>query len=308
MYIDAADTRWHQCAGIEGSVRYMSFEFTKWQGTGNDFVLIDCLDRTEDACAAYDVYAAAAREICDRHYGVGADGILLALPSDKADVRMRIINADGSEAEMCGNGIRCFARYVYEAGHVSGEEFTVETGAGILMPKIIRENGNISLIRVDMGEPVLEGDRIPVAGYGMNRVIDEEIVVKGQSFKMTCVSMGNPHCVVFVEDVEAFPIYELGRFFETHEKFPRKTNTEFVQVLDRRHLRMRVWERGAAVTLACGTGSCATLTAAVLNGLADRRAEVQLDGGRLMIEWNEKDNHLYMTGPAVQVFKGRYLL
>lgn len=209
---------------------------------------------------------------------------------------------------MCGNGIRCFARYVYEAGHVTGDAFTVETGAGILVPKIIKENGNISMIEVDMGEPVLEGDKIPVAGYGMNRVINEEIQVQGKTFKMTCVSMGNPHCVVFVEDAENFPIYELGRFFETHEKFPRKTNTEFVQVMDRQHLRMRVWERGAAVTLACGTGSCATLTAAVLNGLADRRAEVQLDGGRLVIEWNEQDNHLYMTGPALQVFSGTYPL
>lgn len=283
----------------------MSFEFTKWQGTGNDFVLIDCLDKPEDR------YAAAAKEICDRHYGIGADGILLVLPSDKADIRMRIINADGSEAEMCGNGIRCFARYVYEAGYVSSDEFTVETGAGILVPKIIKEdgeNGKIAMIQVDMGEPILEGDKIPVAGYGMNRVINEEIIVQGQSFKMTCVSMGNPHCVVFVEDAESFPIHELGRFFETHEKFPRKTNTEFVQVLDRRHLRMRVWERGAAVTLACGTGSCATLTAAVLNNLADRRAEVRLDGGNLVIEWNEQDNHLYMTGPALQVFKGTYSL
>ena len=280
----------------------MSFEFTKWQGTGNDFVLIDCMNRSEEP------YVAAAQEICDRHYGIGADGILLVLPSDKADIRMRIINADGSEAEMCGNGIRCFARYVYEAGHVTGDAFTVETGAGILVPKIIKENGNISMIEVDMGEPVLEGDKIPVAGYGMNRVINEEIQVQGKIFKMTCVSMGNPHCVVFVEDAENFPIYELGRFFETHAKFPRKTNTEFVQVMDRQHLRMRVWERGAAVTLACGTGSCATLTAAVLNGLADRRAEVQLDGGRLVIEWNEQDNHLYMTGPALQVFSGTYPL
>lgn len=283
----------------------MGFEFTKWQGTGNDFVLIDCLDKPEDR------YAAAAKEICDRHYGIGADGILLVLPSDKADICMRIINADGSEAEMCGNGIRCFARYVYEAGYVSSDEFTVETGAGILVPKIIKadgENEKIAMIQVDMGEPILEGDKIPVAGYGMNRVINEEIIVQGQSFKMTCVSMGNPHCVVFVEDAENFPIHELGRFFETHEKFPRKTNTEFVQVLDRRHLRMRVWERGAAVTLACGTGSCATLTAAVLNNLADRRAEVRLDGGNLVIEWNEQDNHLYMTGPALQVFKGTYSL
>ncbi|MDD3115378.1 MAG: diaminopimelate epimerase [Anaerovibrio sp.] len=276
----------------------MTFEFSKWQGTGNDFVLIDCMKQSEEP------FVQAAQKICDRHYGIGADGILLVLPSQTADIRMRIINADGSEAEMCGNGIRCFARYVYEAGHVHTQEFTVETGAGILVPKIIKQNGTISMIQVNMGEPVLEGDNIPVDGYGMERIINEAITVKGHDFKMTCVSMGNPHCVIFVEDAEAFPIYELGQLFETHAKFPRKTNTEFVQVIDRQHLRMRVWERGAAVTLACGTGSCASLTAAVLNGLADRKAEIQLDGGRLIIEWAEKDNHLYMTGPAEKVFTG----
>lgn len=283
--------------------------FTKMEGCGNDYVYLDGF--SEDLRLAEGDIPSLARAVSDRHYGVGSDGLVLILPPtspDSADLRMRMFNADGSEAEMCGNGIRCFARYVYEAGHVAGEEFTVETGAGILVPKIIKENGSISMIQVDMGEPVLEGDRIPVDGYGMNRVINEEIQVQGQSFKMTCVSMGNPHCVVFVEDAENFPIYELGRHFETHTKFPRKTNTEFVQVIDRQHLRMRVWERGAAVTLACGTGSCATLTAAVLNGLADRRAEVQLDGGRLVIEWNEQDNHLYMTGPALQVFSGSYPL
>lgn len=213
----------------------MKFEFSKWQGTGNDFVMADCLMNP-----AYIATVDCAKEICDRHYGIGADGILLVLPSDKADIRMRIINADGSEAEMCGNGIRCFARYVYEMGYVKTDEFTVETGAGILVPKIIKENNAISMIQVDMGEPILEGDKIPVAGYGMNRVINEDIQVEGKNFKMTCVSMGNPHCVVFVEDAENFPIFEIGHSFEIHEKFPRKTNTEFVQVLDRQHLRMRV--------------------------------------------------------------------
>ncbi len=278
----------------------LKMEFTKWQGTGNDFVMADCLKHPE-----YIACVEQAKAICDRHYGIGADGILLVLPSDKADICMRIINADGSEAEMCGNGIRCFARYVYEKGYVQGDKFTVETGAGILVPEIIKENGEISMVQVDMGEPVLEGDKIPVSGYGMNRIINEDIQVEGQDFKMTCVSMGNPHCVVFVEDAEKFPIFQLGHSFEIHEKFPRKINTEFVQVIDRSHLRMRVWERGAAVTLACGTGSCATLTAAVLNNLTDRKAEIQLDGGKLLVEWAE-DNHLYMTGSAVQVFAGEY--
>lgn len=278
----------------------LKMEFTKWQGTGNDFVMVDCLKHPE-----YIACVEQAKAICDRHYGIGADGILLVLPSDKADICMRIINADGSEAEMCGNGIRCFARYVYEHGYVQGDKFTVETGAGILVPEIIKENGEISMVQVDMGEPVLEGDKIPVSGYDMNRIINEDIQVEGQDFKMTCVSMGNPHCVVFVEDAEKFPIFQLGHSFEIHEKFPRKINTEFVQVIDRSHLRMRVWERGAAVTLACGTGSCATLTAAVLNNLTERKAEIQLDGGKLLVEWAE-DNHLYMTGPAVQVFAGEY--
>ena len=273
------------------------FNFSKWQGTGNDFVLIDCFKEPQQD------YISAARKLCDRHYGIGGDGILLVLPSEKADFRMRIINADGSEAEMCGNGIRCFARYVYDTGLTDKEEFTVETGAGILVPKMIKENGIVKLVQVDMGEPILEGDNIPVTGFGMNHVVSEDIVVKDKSFKMTCVSMGNPHCVVLVDDAEAFPIYEYGPLFEKHEMFPRKTNTEFVQVKNRTQLRMRVWERGAAVTMACGTGSCATLTAAVLNDLADRKAEIQLDGGKLTVEW-ANNNHLYMTGPAEQVFTG----
>ena len=277
----------------------MSFSFTKWQGCGNDFVLVNCLkEKIKD-------YAVLTKKICDRHYGVGADGLILILPSEQADFRMRIFNTDGSEAEMCGNGIRCFARCVYEAGLTEKTEFTVQTGAGILSPKLILEDGKVVLVRVDMGEPILEAAKIPVVGYGMNRVIDEPIEVLGRTYQMTCVSMGNPHCVIFVEDIAKLPICEVGPVFEAHEKFPRKTNTEFVEVRDRTHLRMRVWERGAAITLACGTGSCATLTAAVLNGRSERRAEIELDGGRLVVEWAE-NNHIYMTGPAEQVFSGMY--
>ena len=279
----------------------MEFSFTKWQGTGNDFVMIDCLKEP-----AAD-YVSAAVELCDRHYGIGADGILLVLPSDKADIRMQIINADGSEAEMCGNGIRCFASYVYEKGYVKSEEFTVETGAGILVPKIMEKHGAEAMVKVDMGEPILEGEKIPVAGYGMNRIVAEPITVKDKEFKMTCVSMGNPHCVIFVDDAENFPIHEYGPLVERHEKFPKRVNAEFIQVIDRKHLRMRVWERGAAVTLACGTGACATTTAAILNDFTDRNIEIQLDGGKLNIEWAD-NNHLYMTGPAVQVFAGTYNL
>ena len=272
--------------------------FTKWQGCGNDFVLIDC--RAQELAD----YGAFAQKACDRHYGIGGDGILVVLPSDKADFRMRIFNTDGSEAEMCGNGIRCFARYLYDNGITKKRKFTVETGAGILVPEIIEADGTVTGVRVDMGEPVLQADQIPMKGYGSNRVVNEPVEVAGRSWRITGVSMGNPHCVVFVDDIKTTPIEEVGPVFETQERYPKKTNTEFVQVLDRQHMRMRVWERGAAITLACGTGACATLTAAVLNDFTDRKAEIQLDGGTLTIEWDERDNHLYMTGPAVQTFAG----
>ena len=274
-------------------------KFTKWQGCGNDFVLLDCREQ-EPAD-----YSALAVAMCDRHYGIGADGIIAVLPSQLPNVplRMRIFNTDGSEAEMCGNGIRCFARLAYEQGMVQEPEFRVETGAGVLVPHVVVEDGQVTGVRVDMGEPILAGDDIPVTGFGQNRVIDEPLMVNGQEYRMTCVSMGNPHCVIFVEDAEAFPIYELGSQFEHSERFPRKTNTEFVQVLDRSHVRMRVWERGAAVTLACGTGACATTVAGILNDKVDRKVEVQLDGGKLTVEW-ATNNHVFMTGPAVQVFAG----
>lgn len=272
-------------------------DFTKWQGCGNDFVLVDCLqEKIRD-------YAAFARKVCDRHYGVGADGILVVLPSEKADFCMRIFNTDGSEAEMCGNGIRCFARYLYDNGIAKGTEFTVETGAGILVPKIVTEDGAAKAVCVDMGKPVLAGDEIPVTGFGKGQVVSEPIEVAGKTYAMTCVSMGNPHCVIFVEDIASCGIERIGALFESHERFPRKTNTEFVEVRDRKHMRMRVWERGAAITLACGTGACATLVAAVLNDKADKKAEIELDGGKLVIEWAD-NGHIYMTGPAEQVFSG----
>lgn len=273
-------------------------KFSKWQGCGNDFVLINCLqDKVAD-------YAAFAQEVCDRHYGVGADGILVVEPSVKADFRMRIFNTDGSEAEMCGNGIRCFARYLYDFHLTDKKEFTVETGAGVLVPRLIFEGDTVSGVRVDMGEPILEGDEIPVKGFGRRHVVNEKLTVAGKDYAMTCVSMGNPHCVIYVDDAEGFPIHELGSSFEHHPAFPRKTNTEFVEVKDRGHVRMRVWERGAAVTLACGTGSCATAVAGVLTGRTDRSVEVQLDGGTLHVEWDEASNHVFMTGPAELVFTG----
>lgn len=277
----------------------MTFSFTKWQGCGNDFVLVNCLEeKIKD-------YAALTKKVCDRHYGIGADGMIFILPSEQADFRMRIFNTDGSEAEMCGNGIRCFARCVYAYGLTKKTEFTVQTGAGILTPKLLLADGAVKLVQVDMGKPILEGARIPVTGYGMNHVIDCPIDVLGNTYQMTCVSMGNPHCVVFVDDLNKLPIETVGPEFEKHEKFPRKTNTEFVEVRDRTHMRMRVWERGAAVTLACGTGSCATLVAAVLNNRTEKKAEIELDGGVLVVEWAE-NGHIYMTGPAEQSFRGVY--
>lgn len=276
----------------------MALSFTKWQGCGNDFVLVDARATSLPKAAAE-----LSRRVCDRHYGIGADGLIFVLPSDKADFCMRIFNADGSEAEMCGNGIRCFARLVYDDGMMDKESFTVETGAGILTPRMIKDENRVVGVEVDMGEPVLEAKHIPVAGFGEERIVAEEIEVLGKKYKATCVSMGNPHCVVFVGDVDDVKMEQVGPAFEKHAWFPRKTNTEFVVIRDRAHLRMRVWERGAAVTLACGTGACASLVAAVLNGRADRKAEVELDGGRLIIEWKE-DNHIYMTGPAEKIFSG----
>ncbi len=278
----------------------MKFNFTKWQGCGNDFVIVDCF------AEKIDDFAALAVRICDRHYGIGADGLILVQPSAKADFKMRIFNTDGSEAEMCGNGIRCFARYVYEAKRTAKTVFTVETGAGILTPEIILgKNNAVELIRVNMGQPILAGEDIPVTGFGREQIVAAPITVLGKAYEMTCVSMGNPHCVVFVDDIKQVPLEAVGPLFEKHELFPRKINTEFVEVKDRRHMRMRVWERGAAITLACGTGSCATLVAAVLNGKTDKQVEIELDGGRLLVEW-AADKNIYMSGPAEKTFTGVY--
>lgn len=251
-------------------------------------------------------YAGLARRLCDRHYGPGGDGLLIVEKPTvpEAAFRMRIFNTDGSEAEMCGNGIRCFARYLHDYGWTDQVKFTVETGAGLLIPELKLADGQVTGVCVDMGEPILKAEDIPVRGIGKDRVVAQELEVAGRSYQVTCVSMGNPHCVVFVDDAEAFPIEEAGPHFEKHEAFPRRVNAEFVTVRDRRHLRMRVWERGASVTLACGTGSCATLVAAVLTGRAERQAEIELDGGKLQVEWSQ-NNHVFMTGPAELVYAGR---
>lgn len=266
--------------------------FEKWQGCGNDFVIIDSrADKHIDS-------AEKISQLCDRHFGVGADGVIYVLPSAVADCRMRIFNADGSEPEMCGNGIRCFAKYLVRGENK--DSLKVETGAGILTVNLKN-----NLVTVDMGEPILEAEKIPVAGFGKNRVVGEEIEVDGKIFKMTCVSMGNPHCVIFTDDISKIDLEKIGPKFETHEKFPRRTNTEFIQVTGENELRMRVWERGSGITLACGTGACASAVAANLNGLTGKTATVNLDGGTLKIEWRE-DNHVYMTGAAEKVFEGSF--
>lgn len=275
-------------------------KFTKWHGCGNDFVLLDA--RQEK----FTVTSALARQICDRHYGVGADGVLILWPADGADVKMQILNADGSEAEMCGNGIRCLARYAYESGYVNKVEFTVATGAGIMRPRLnLAPDGSVVDVQVDMGEPILRGDDIPVTGFGDGRIVAEPLELDGKRFGITCVSMGNPHCVVLVDDADGFPVERYGSQLEKHPLFPRRTNVEFVQVMDRQHLRMRVWERGAAVTLACGTGACASLVATVLNGVSEREVEITLDGGKLNVRWGD-DNRIYMTGAAERVFSGEW--
>lgn len=267
------------------------------QGLGNDFIFIDCLEETPEGNLSE-----WARKMCNRHFGIGADGLVLILPSETTDIRMRIFNPDGSEPEMCGNAIRCFARYVYEHGVVKKKAIRVETLAGIIVPEVSAEEGRVISVRVDMGEPLLERSRIPMTGPP-GQVVNESVSVGGQNFYVTCVSMGNPHCVTFISDLKAAPLTEIGPMLETHQVFPKKTNVEFVQVLSRQEVNMRVWERGAGETLACGTGACATGVACVLNGLTDRRLTVHLAGGDLEIEW-AGNNHVYMTGPAEYVFNG----
>lgn len=279
--------------------------FVKMHGLGNDFIIINCLGEADYISSK--LYYSLSTKLCDRHFGIGADGIMLVLPSAQADVRMRIINSDGSEAEMCGNGIRCFARYVYEQGIVPKAVMNIETLAGIMVPHILLdEAGRVEQVEVDMGQPILEKADIPMVGVG--QAVGETIQIEDKTFQITAVSMGNPHCVIFVDDVKSFPIEYWGPRIEKSQYFPRKTNVEFVQVINEHEVIMRVWERGAAVTLACGTGACATTTACVLNNKTDRQICLHLDGGDLQVRWDEADNHLYMTGPAVEVFQGQYPL
>ena len=274
--------------------------FTKMQGLGNDYIYVNCLEEKVDNPAAL------SRKISDRHFGAGADGLVLICPSDRADFRMRMFNADGSEAEMCGNASRCVGKYIHDRGLSGLEEIRLETGAGVKVLKLTVRNGETVSVRVDMGAPELTPEKIPVSLEG-DRAVDVPVEALGQSFRMTCVSMGNPHAVIFVPDADSFDVHGIGTALETHPLFPRKTNVEFVTVKDRRRLRMRVWERGSGETMACGTGACASLAAGVLNGLCERKAVLELNGGPLTVEWDPETNHIYQEGPAEFVFDGIWL-
>lgn len=279
----------------------MTIEFTKYHGLGNDFILIDNRDSETPR-----ITPDRAIELCDRHFGIGADGVIFALPGQAGtDYTMRIFNSDGSEPEMCGNGIRCMARFladleVADTGNAKAQ-YQIHTLAGVMTPKF-DANGQVT---VDMGEPRLLAAEIPTTLAAPDeKVIDRSLEVAGQTWNVTCVSMGNPHCITFVEDVAAIPLEQIGSLFEHHSAFPQRTNTEFIQVVRSNYLKMRVWERGAGITLACGTGACASLVAGVLTGRCDRRATIELPGGCLDLEW-ATNGRLYMTGAADRVFWGK---
>lgn len=277
----------------------MRVKFTKMHGCGNDYVYVNCMDKVLDnPCEV-------SRYVSDRHFGIGSDGLILICPSDVADFKMVMYNADGSEGKMCGNGVRCIAKYVYENGLAVKDEITIETRSGIKKLDLTVEDGKVCLVKVDMGAPVLKPSDIPVtADEGMESFIDQPLIVEGTEFKVTCVSMGNPHAVVFVDYTDNFEINRYGTGFEEHMLFPDRINTEFVQVINRNEINMRVWERGSGETLACGTGTCAAVVACVLNGRTDDEVTVHLLGGDLFIKYDRENNTVWMTGSAETVFEG----
>jgi len=273
-------------------------EFTKMHGLGNDFIIV-AGERTLP-----DNASELAVRLCNRFFGIGADGLVYILPSDKADFRMRIINSDGSEAEQCGNAIRCVAKYAYDYGLKDHETMTIETlGAGVQSIRLTIEDCKAVLATVDMGAPILNGLDVPTT-IAENPVRGHIVEVDGREFEFTAVSMGNPHCIIYVDDAIGFDLATWGPKLEKHPLFPRKINVEFATVRSRNRVDMRVWERGAGPTLACGTGACATLVSSVLNGLTERQATISLAGGDLFIEWDERNDRLYMTGPAAIVYSG----
>ncbi|MGE5605466.1 MAG: diaminopimelate epimerase [Bacteroidota bacterium] len=276
-------------------------KFTKMHGIGNDYVYINAF---ETEITKPEQLAVA---ISDRHFGVGGDGLVLIMPSKIADARMRMFNSDGSEAEMCGNAIRCVGKFLYDHRIVNKETLTIETLAGIKLLNLETKKGFVSAVKVDMGEPILQSNLIPVDGDS-RIIIDEPIAVNDRNYRFTAVSMGNPHCVIFVPEITDTMVLTDGPALEIHHLFPRKINVEFVKVNSKDSLTMRVWERGSGETMACGTGACASVVAAILNKLTDRLVTVKLLGGELLIEWEPVSNHVFMTGPAVTVFEGEWLL
>ncbi len=276
-------------------------KFTKMHGCGNDYIYVD----GEKEKIAADSKAQLVRRLSDRHFGIGGDGVIFINPSKEADFEMEMYNMDGSRAEMCGNGIRCVAKFVYDKGLTEKTSISVISAGKVKYLDLSVEDGKVSTVKVNMGPPVLKASDIPViADNGEEPVIAEDIEVDGKNYKMTCVSMGNPHAVIFADDVAGLKLEEIGPKFETHQRFPKKVNTEFVKVIDRDTVEMRVWERGTGETLACGTGACATAVACILNGLTNDTVTVKLLGGSLQIRWDKEADLVYMTGPASTVFEG----
>jgi len=274
--------------------------FTKMQGAGNDYVYVDCF-----AQPLPENLPELARAVSDRHFGVGGDGLILICPSDVADAEMRMFNADGSASEMCGNGIRCVAKYVYDHGIKKSETLRINSAGTIYELQLQLRNGQVDQVRVDMGEPILQADKIPTTWSG-ERVVDATLTLPTHDLVVTCVSMGNPHCVAFVEAATDALVLGLGPLVEQHARFPNRVNAEFVEVISRTAVRQRTWERGSGETFACGTGASAVCVAGVLTGRTDREVTIHLLGGDLQLEWNEADNHVYMTGPATEVFSGEW--
>jgi len=275
-------------------------QFTKMQGAGNDYIYVDCF-----AQPTPENIEQLAQAISDRHFGIGGDGLILICPSDDADAEMRMFNADGSSSEMCGNGIRCVAKYLYDHDIVRRETLRIASGGSVMQLDLSTRGGLVDSVRVDMGQPTLVAEEIPTTLPG-NPVADATLALPKQNLTVTCVSMGNPHCVTFVEELSDQLVHTVGPIVECNEHFPQRVNVEFVQSLNAREVRQRTWERGSGETLACGTGACAVCVAGVLTGRTERTITVHLLGGDLEIEWQESDNHVYMTGPAVEVFSGTW--
>ncbi|WP_101689172.1 diaminopimelate epimerase [Dysgonomonas massiliensis] len=275
-----------------------SLKFTKMQGAGNDYIYVNGFSQTIENPSEL------AIRLSNRNFGIGSDGLVFILPSDTCDFRMQMFNSDGSEAEMCGNASRCVGKWVYDNKLTTKKEISLETKAGIKYISLLQGNEISRLVKVDMGEPILEPELIPV-NIDANPVLNQPITVDNKEWRVSCVSMGNPHAVLFLDDIYDLQLPIIGPKFETHPLFPKKINTDFIQIIDRSNMNMRVWERGAGETLACGTGACAAAVAAILNGYCDRKVTINLLGGKLEIEWDETNNHVYMTGEAVTVFNGK---